>query len=116
MPKLSVARIAALGSLLLAAFHLACGGQQMTSASVAVSRIVPQRGSTFGATPVSIEGCCFRSGTSVRIDDAAVAATVVSSTEIHVTMPAHAVGSVDITVATPSGASSTLRQSYRYEI
>ena len=31
-------------------------------------------------------------------------------------MPAHAVGSVDITVATPSGASSTLRQGYRYDI
>jgi hypothetical protein len=118
MPRLSLARIVALGSLLLAAFHLACGGQQMTSASVGISRIAPQHGSTFGGNQVSIFGCCFVSGTSysVRIDDAAVAGTLVSGTEIHVTMPAHAVGSVDLTVATSSGASDTLRQGYTYDI
>lgn len=118
MSKQFPARVVALGSLLIAAFHVACGAQPPTTASAAltISVITPTRGSTTGSTSVSILGNGFVSGMSVRIDDAVTPATVVSSQVIRVTMPAHAAGTVDISVATPGGASATLRQGYSYEI
>jgi hypothetical protein len=117
MPKLSLAR-AALGPLLIAALHVACGAQppNTPSPSLSIGGIAPQRGSTLGSTSVRILGNGFVSGTSVRLDDAVTPATVLSDQVIQLTMPAHAAGSVDITVATPGGASATLRQGYVYEV
>jgi len=69
-----------------------------------------------GSTSVRIVGSGFVAGISVKIDDAVIPATVVNGQVIQLTMPAHAAGSADITVAAPSGASATLRQAYLYEI
>jgi len=79
-----------------------------------IGGIAPARGSTAGSTSVRIVGSGFIAGMTVKIDDAVIPATVVNDQVIQLTMPPHAAGSVDITVATSSSA--TLRQAYLYEL
>jgi hypothetical protein len=118
MSRLSFARAATFGLLLTAALHAGCGGQSPTPPSpvLTVNGINPGKGSTSGSTSVKIVGDGFVTGTSVRIDDVVIPATVLSAQVIQATMPAHAAGLVNITAVTPSGASATLRQSYLYEV
>lgn len=69
-----------------------------------VTAIAPISGTTAGGTPVTITGTNFTSATAVTIGGlAATPFTVVNSTTITTTTPAHAPGAVNIVVTTPNG-------------
>jgi formylglycine-generating enzyme required for sulfatase activity len=79
-----------------------------------ISSVAPGQGTIVGGTPITISGVFFTGVTSVSIGGAlATNMIVVSSTTITAVTPAHAAGSVSITIATPSRA-STLKNAFSY--
>jgi hypothetical protein len=74
----------------------------------AVSSLSPTSGSTAGGTSVVITGTNFTGATDVWFGAVEVPSfTVNSSTQITATSPSQAVGTIDVTVETPSGVSVT---------
>ena len=79
-----------------------------------ISSVAPGQGTIVGGTPITISGAYFTGATSVTIDGAPVInMVVVSSTTITAVTPAHAAGSVSITITTPS-RTSTLKNAFSY--
>jgi hypothetical protein len=79
-----------------------------------ISKISPNSGSTNGGTAVTITGTNFISGATVTFGGtAATNVTVVSSTSITATTPAHAAGAVNV-VVTDSSGSGTLTNGFTY--
>jgi hypothetical protein len=77
-------------------------------AAPTVTLVAPTSGSTAGGTSVTITGTDFTGASAVDFGTTATASlTVVSDTEITTTSPAHAAGTVDVTVTTPGGTSAT---------
>jgi probable HAF family extracellular repeat protein len=77
------------------------------SAPVATS-VAPGTGATAGGTSVFISGAGFTGATAVFFGGtAATSFTVDSDTKIEAVSPAHAAGTVDVTVTTPGGKSQT---------
>ena len=77
--------------------------------------ISPNNGSTLGGTPVTINGTGFVSGATVTIGGAAATSVVfVSSTRLTAVTPAHATGTVDVTVTNPGPLAGTLSGGYFY--
>lgn len=76
--------------------------------------LAPNTGPTSGGTVVTITGTDFVDGaTSVAFDSIpGTAVTVIVTTVLTVTSPAHAVGAVDATVTTPSGTTDPLTFTY----
>lgn len=76
-----------------------------------VTSVSPGRGIDRGGDLVTITGTGFTNATEVDFDSATpdFSFTVVSDTEITVTSPFHADGTVDITVVTPDGTSAVTR-------
>ncbi len=73
-----------------------------------VSKVLPSSGPTQGGTTVKLTGTSFTSATAVRFGSAAAASfTVKSATSIIAISPAGPEGTVDVTVSTPAGVSST---------
>ena len=73
-----------------------------------VTSVSPAKGTKAGGTLVTIKGTGFISGAKVHFGSAAgTSVTVVSSTKITVRTPAHAKGTVDVTVKTAGGTSAT---------
>ncbi len=73
-----------------------------------VSAVSPRKGSTGGSEPVMIEGTHLRGVTAVDFGQtAATELKVLSETEITARTPAHAAGTVEVTVTTPAGTSAT---------
>lgn len=73
-----------------------------------VTKVSPARGAVAGGTVVHVTGTSLTEATSVRFGSApATSVTVNSSTSLTVVAPAGAAGTVDVTVATPSGTSAT---------
>jgi hypothetical protein len=73
-----------------------------------VTGISPSSGSTAGGTTVTITGSGFTGATAVNFGSAAATgATVNTDSSITATSPAGSAGAVDVTVVTPSGASTT---------
>jgi RHS repeat-associated protein len=83
---------------------------------LAATDLYPRSGDPAGGTIVRLFGSGFIPGaTQVTFGgNAATAITVVSSTELLVTTPPGAIGSVDVTVTTSAG-SATLAARYRYQ-
>ncbi len=72
-----------------------------------VTAVSPTYGSTSGGTAVTITGTNLTGASAVKFGGvAATNVTVVNSTRITCTSPAHAGGQVDVTVTTPLGTSS----------
>ncbi len=70
-----------------------------------VNSISPARGSTAGGDVVTIGGLFFTPGTTVSVGGAScVSLTIVNSTEMRCTTPAHAPGAVSLVVTNPSGS------------
>jgi hypothetical protein len=69
-----------------------------------VTLVAPNNGTTLGGTSVTITGTDFTGATLVAIGgNPATNLIVVNSTTITATTPAHAAGTVDVVVVTPSG-------------
>ncbi|MDC8016192.1 DUF1566 domain-containing protein [Tahibacter soli] len=77
-------------------------------AAPTVTGVSPDVGTSAGGTSVVIAGTGFASGATVRFGASAAAnVTVASATQITATTPAHADGTVDVTVTTSGGTSAT---------
>jgi hypothetical protein len=73
----------------------------------AVSSVSPNAGPTEGGNTVTINGTNFVSGASVKFARTASATvTFVSATQLKAVVPAHAAGTVDVTVTTTGGTSA----------
>jgi len=80
-----------------------------------VSSLSPTSGSTAGGTAVTITGANFASGATVTFGGvAASGVSVANSSTITATTPAHAAGSVDVTVTNPGSSSGTLNSGFTY--
>ena len=81
-----------------------CG--QVTAAPT-VSSVSPTAGPTTGGNTVTINGTNFTSGAGVKFGTTASATvTFVSATQLTAVAPAHAAGTIDVTVTTPGGTSA----------
>jgi hypothetical protein len=76
-------------------------------APAAVSQVAPSAGPLDGGTQVTISGVGFTNATAVGFGSVNAQFTVVSDTRIRAIAPPHPAGTVDITVTTPYGTSST---------
>ena len=89
-----------------------------TAASPTVTGVIPAFGSAAGGAIVKIVGTGFTPGMTVMFDDIKVAAQVPyptsSSTTFYAEAPAHAVGSVDLTVTNPDGQFQRVAAAYTY--
>jgi hypothetical protein len=78
------------------------------AAGPTVASVSPNRGPTTGGTSVTITGTNLTGATSVKFGSTtAVSFTVNSATQITTRSPAAALGTVDVTVTTPAGTSTT---------
>jgi hypothetical protein len=77
--------------------------------------IAVQPGSGLAGTTVAIVGSGFRPGVTAAFDDLATTVSVVTSTRMTATVPAHAAGAVDVAVVDPSGVRRTLPGGFMYE-
>ncbi|KUL84966.1 hypothetical protein ZTR_07856 [Talaromyces verruculosus] len=76
--------------------------------------IFPTAGVISGGTPVAITGTGLAGTTSVLFGSTpAVITGVVGDTEVDLTTPAHAVGTVPVTIVTPGGTDNSLSFSYQ---
>ena len=81
-----------------------------------IASVAPGQGTIVGGTPITISGAYFTGATSVTIGGApATNMIVVSSTIITAVTPAHAAGSVSITITTPS-RTTTLQNAFSYSL
>ena len=80
-----------------------------------VTAINPTSGTSGGGTPVTITGTGFLAGATVTFGGtAATGVTVVSSTSITATTPAHAAGAVNVVVTNTDAQSGTRTNGYTY--
>ncbi len=73
----------------------------------AVTSITPSSGPSTGATAVTITGTNLAGATAVKFGSTAATFTVNGSTTITATSPAGSIGTIDVTVTTPGGTSTT---------
>jgi len=93
----------------------ASGGGTPPPQPPTLTSISPNSGPTAGGTSVTITGTNFSSGATVRFDStAATNVTVVSSTSITATVPAHVSGPVNVVVTSLNGQSATLTNGFTY--
>src|SRR5207249_4543280 len=80
-----------------------------------ISGVSPASGSGTGGTLVTISGTGFTAGATVTIGGAAATGvTVVNSTRITATTPAHAAGTVSVIVTNADGQSATSANAFTY--
>jgi len=72
-----------------------------------VTGISPTSGSTVGGTSVTISGCGFTGATGVKFGTTAASFVTNNDSTVTATSPAHAAGTVDVTVTTSAGTSAT---------
>jgi hypothetical protein len=85
----------------------------ITSLAPKVSSISPNAGPVAGGQTVTIIGTNLTGATGVAFGTTgATGVTVVSDTELTATVPAHAAGTVNVTVTTPKGTSAAARYTY----
>jgi endonuclease/exonuclease/phosphatase family metal-dependent hydrolase len=86
-----------------------------TAPAPTVSAISPTSGSTSGGTSVTITGTGFSSGAIVTLGGtSATGVTVVSSTSITATTPAHSAGTVNVVVTNTDTQSGTFTNGFTY--
>jgi hypothetical protein len=80
-----------------------------------ITSVAPTSGATGGGTAVTITGTGFASGATVSFGGtAATNVSVVSSTSMTATTPAHVSGSVNVVVTNPDGQTGTLAAGFTY--
>jgi len=107
--------------LLLALFLPGCGGglaatpNPPSNPAPGVASITPNTGTTSGGTSVTITGTGFLTGATVSLGGTpATSVTLVSSTSITATTPAHAAGAVNVMVVNTDAQSGTLSGGFTY--
>ncbi len=107
--------------LLLALFLPGCGGglaatpNPPSNPAPSVASITPNTGTTSGGTSIMITGTGFLTGATVSLGGTpATGVTLVSSTSITVTTPAHAAGAVNLMVTNTDAQSATMAGGYTY--
>jgi glycosyl hydrolase family 16/IPT/TIG domain-containing protein len=100
----------------MAAFRASgTSGQGSGNPAPTVSAISPNTGTANGGTAVTVTGTGFLLGAAVTFGGtAATGVTVVSSTSITATAPAHAAGAVDVVVKNTDNQTGTLSGGYTY--
>jgi len=92
-----------------------------TAAALGISGVSPNSGSVLGGTTVTITGTGFTSGQNpFTVTFGGIAATNVSrvgnsNTQLTATTPAHAAGSVSVTVTDKGGSQATLASGFTYQ-
>ena len=92
-------------------FNLGLGGCLQTyipAAKPAVTKLSSHAGSTAGGQVITITGTTFGGATAVKFGTTAASFTLVDPTHIKVTSPAHAAGTVDVTVTNSKGTSTVV--------
>ncbi|MDQ2787137.1 MAG: PQQ-binding-like beta-propeller repeat protein [Chloroflexota bacterium] len=91
-------------------------GNHLTAFSpLAIATVTPPIGRTAGGTNVTITGIGFSAGTTVSFGGATPTnVRIVNGTTITVTAPAHAPGSVNVTISRPDGTLATLPDSFTF--
>ena len=80
-----------------------------------LTAVLPSGGALEGGTAVTLVGSGFVSGATVKFGEtAATGVTLTSADAISALAPAHAVGSVGVTVTNPYGLSATLANAFTY--
>ncbi|MGD0696946.1 MAG: IPT/TIG domain-containing protein [Terriglobia bacterium] len=79
-----------------------------------ITSITPIVGSIIGGTSVTIVGTGFQTGATVSFGGAAATIATVTTTQITLTTPAHAPGTVNVTVTNPDGSSVTQTGGFTY--
>jgi hypothetical protein len=83
--------------------------------TLGLTSISPISGPTGGGTSVTLNGTGFLSGVSVFFGgNASPSVTVVSSTQLTATTPAHSAGLVDVSVSNPNGDNAQLAGAFTY--
>src|SRR5437764_528075 len=86
-----------------------------TRSPLASPESMPNHGTTFGGTPVTITGTGFVTGAAVKIGGSAATNVVrVSATSITAKTPVHAAGVVNVVVTNPDTGSGTLTNGFTY--
>src|ERR1700687_5090743 len=86
-----------------------------TNPAPTVTSITPNSGTINGGTAVTITGTGFLAGAPVSLGGApATGVTLVSSTSITATTPAHVAGAVNVMVTNADAQSATLTSGYTY--
>ena len=89
---------------------------KVTGPAPVISSVTPSTGPTGGGTPVTINGNKLQSGATVTFGGVVgTSVNVASSTQMTAVTPAHALGSVDVTVTNPGGKSATLAGGFGYQ-
>jgi uncharacterized protein (TIGR03437 family) len=106
-------------AVVIAVLGAGCDGGSQPSAptpatALTVTSIAPSRGSSTGATTVTILGTGFEAGVAVTFSGTPATVVVSSPGVLRATTPAHAAGDVAVVVTNPGGASATLAQPYSY--
>jgi hypothetical protein len=89
-------------------------------AAPSITSISPVSGPSAGGTPITITGTGFQSGATVKVGGvAATSVSLLGSTTITATTPAHATGdqtsvAVDVVVSNPDGQSATTSNGFTY--
>jgi len=87
----------------------------VSNSAPTVTSVTPNSGSANGGTGVTIAGTGFLSGATVSFGGAgATGVTVVNSTSIAATTPAHAAGAVSVTVTNTNAQNGALANGYTY--
>ncbi len=88
-----------------------------TSTAPTVSNVSPNIGPTSGGTVITLTGINYAAGATVSVGGTpASGVTVLSSTSITATTPAHAAGAVSVTVMNTDGQSGTLTSGFTYQL
>jgi hypothetical protein len=83
-------------------------------ASLTLGTVFPTTGVIGDVLRVS--GTGFVQGATLTVDGLAATVTFISGVSLRATVPAHAVGTVDVVVTTPDGQSATLSRAFTYDV
>ncbi len=97
--------------------NLTAGCSQRLAQLPVLTKLAPKKGPVAGGTTVSITGTGFTSEAIVRFGEAKASGVLVNSaTSITASSPAHAAGTVDVTVTTATGTTPlTNKDHYKYK-
>src|SRR5262249_2101921 len=95
--------------------HMTSFNLTVNAPAPTVTGVSPTTGPTAGGTPMTIAGTNFLSGATVSVGGtAATGGSVVDSSTITATTPAHAAGLVGVTVTNSDAQAATLANAFTY--